>query len=59
MSYDVTLRRRAIEYWNDGHTKKETALVFKVNPDTLQEWKKQLKETGQLEPKTRRRHGEK
>jgi len=54
MSYDIKLRRRAIEYWNDGHTKKETASVFKVNPDTLQEWKKQLKETGTLEPKTRR-----
>jgi len=54
MSYDVKLRRRAIAYWNDGHTKIETAQVFKVNPDTLQTWKNQLKETGKLEPKTRR-----
>jgi len=54
MSYEIKFRRRAIEYWNDGHTKKETASAFKVNPDTLQEWKKQLKETGKLEPKTRR-----
>jgi transposase len=54
MSYDIKLRRRAIEYWNAGHSKKETASVFKVNPDTLQEWKKQQKETGTLEPKTRR-----
>jgi len=23
MSYDIKLRRRAIAYWNDGHTKKE------------------------------------
>ena len=29
-------------------------MIFKVNPDTLQNWKKQLKETGKLEPKTRR-----
>lgn len=54
MSYDTKYRRRAIEYWNDGHTKKETAIVFKVNPDTLQNWKNQLKETGKLEPKKRR-----
>lgn len=54
MSYDAKFRHRAIEYWNDGHTKIETAKVFKVHPDTLQKWKNQLKETGKLEPKTRR-----
>jgi len=54
MSYEIKYRRRALEYWNDGHTKMETATVFKVNPDTLQNWKKQLKETGTLEPKKRR-----
>lgn len=54
MSYDIKFRRRAIEYWDDGHTKKETAAVFKVNPDTLQNWKTQLKETGNMEPKKRR-----
>jgi len=54
MSYDIKYRQRAIDYWNDRHTKIETAEVFKVNPDTLQDWKKQLKETGQLESKTRR-----
>jgi transposase len=54
MSYDIELRRRAIEYWNDGHTKKETAAVFKVSHFTLQLWKSQLKETGTLEPKERK-----
>jgi len=54
MAYDSVFRRRALDYWADGHTKKETALVFKVNPDTLQKWKKQYKETGNLESKTRR-----
>ena len=54
MSYDIKLRRRAIEYWEDGHTKLETAAVFKINADTLSQWKKQLKETGTLEPKTRK-----
>ena len=37
MSYDIKLRRRAIEYWKDGHTKLETAAVFKINADTLSE----------------------
>jgi len=54
MAYDAKFRCRALAYWADGHTKKETALVFKVNPDTLQKWKKQYEETGNLESKTRR-----
>ena len=54
MSYDIKLRRRAIAYWNDGHSKKETAEAFKVSHFTLQMWKSQLKETGTLEPKKRR-----
>lgn len=54
MSYDIKYRQRAMEYWAEGHSKRETAVVFKVNPDTLQKWKTQLKESGSLEPKTRR-----
>ena len=54
MSYDIKFRRRAIEYWNDGHSKRATAEVFKVSTTTLQKWKLQLKETGKLEPKKRR-----
>jgi transposase len=54
MSYDIELRRRAIAYWDDGHTKKETAAVFQVSHFTLQMWKSQLKETGTLEPKKRK-----
>ena len=53
MSYDIELRRRAIAYWNAGHSKKETAAVFQVSHFTLQKWKSQLKETGTLEPKKR------
>ena len=41
-------------YWNEGHSKRATAEVFKVSPSTLQKWKSQLKETGSLEPKKRR-----
>jgi transposase len=53
MSYDIKYRQRAIEYWEAGHSKTETASVFKVGTTTLQTWKSQLKETGTLEPKKR------
>ena len=54
MSYDIDLRRRAIDYWDSGHSKAETAAVFKVGTTTLQRWKSQLKETGTMTPKKRR-----
>jgi len=54
MSYDIKFRHRAIEYWNDGHSKKETAAVYKVGTTTLQAWKSQLTETGTLAPKKRK-----
>ena len=54
MSYDIKFRQRAIAYWEAGHTKAETAAVFKVGTSTLQTWKSQLKETGTLAPKKRR-----
>jgi len=54
MSYDIKFRRRAIEYWENGHSKKETAEVFKVSHFTLQMWKSQLKESGTLESKKRK-----
>lgn len=54
MSYDIKFRLRAIEYWNEGHSKRATAEVFKISTTTLQKWKLQLKETGKLEPKKRR-----
>ena len=48
MSYDKKLRERALEYWTAGHTKAETAAVFKVGTSTLQTWKSQLNETGSI-----------
>ena len=54
MSYDKKYRRLTIEYWNDGHSKSETSAVFKVGTTTLQRWKSQLNETGNLEPKKRK-----
>ena len=54
MSYDKKIRQRAIAYWDEGHSKKETAAVFKVGTTTLQTWKSMLKETGTLESKKRK-----
>ena len=54
MSYDIKYRRRAIEYWGEGNSKRKTAEVFKVSTSTLQKWKSTLKETGTLAPKKRK-----
>jgi len=54
MSYDSKYRLRALEYWAEGHSKRETAEVFKVGQSALQEWKSQLNNTGNLESKKRR-----
>lgn len=53
MSYDIKFRRRALEYWADGHTKEASAAVFKISTSTLQKWKSRLNKTGNLEPKKR------
>ena len=53
MSYDIKYRRRALEYHADGHSIRSTAAVFKVSPSTLQQWKTQIKESGNLEAKKR------
>lgn len=54
MSYDIKYRQRAIEYWQEGHSKRATAELFKVSPTTLQAWKSRLKESGTLAPQKRR-----
>ena len=54
MAYDVKYRRRAIDYWDEGHSKKETVETFKVSASALHHWRTQLRETGTLVPKKRR-----
>jgi transposase len=54
MSYDIKFRQKAISYWQEGHSKQETAAVFGVGTTTLQTWKSQLNETGSLAPKKRK-----
>lgn len=53
MSYDIKYRQRAISYLCEGNSYRKTAAVFQVSPTTLQTWKSQLKESGNLAPKKR------
>ena len=54
MAYDIKYRRRAIDYWGEGRSKRKTAELFKVSTSTLQQWKSKLKETGTLASKKRK-----
>jgi transposase len=54
MAYDEKYRRRALDYWGEGNSKRKTAEVFKVSTSTLQQWKSKLNETGTLAPKKRK-----
>lgn len=49
MAYSVDYRKRAIEYYYEGHTQAEVRAVFKVYPDTIREWEALLA-GGSLEP---------
>jgi len=52
MSYPIKYRERAIEYRREGHTLEETKATFKVSISTIRKWERQLKEKGELRPKT-------
>ena len=49
MAYSVDYRKRAIEFYKEGHTQAEVFEVFKVHPKTLRDWKTRM-EIGQLKP---------
>ena len=49
MAYSVDLRERVIAYLNEGHTTKETRVIFKVGATTIRNWKLLLSERGNLE----------
>ena len=52
MSYPIKYRERTIEYRKEGHTLEETKATFKVSISTIRKWESQLKEKGDLRPKT-------
>jgi len=55
MSYPVKYREHVLEYRQEGHTLKETSKVFKAAISTIRKWERQIKETGNLTPKTPKR----
>ena len=54
MAYDENYRLRALAYWDEGHTREETATVFDVSTSALQKWKYQLNKTGRSSSKKRK-----
>jgi transposase len=50
MAYSIDFRRKAIEYWESGHTKEELYEAFGIYPSRVYMWRKLEKETGALKP---------
>jgi len=38
MAYSEDFRRRALEYYYEGHSQDEVSTVFKIHVETLREW---------------------
>lgn len=58
MAYSVEFRKRAIEYWEAGHSEDELYEAYKIYTSRIYAWLRHEKETGSLEakyPKTRNR----
>jgi len=51
MAYSEDLRKRVVEYLEEGHTLENTKKVFKVGITTIRRWKEQLVELGNLKNK--------
>jgi transposase len=49
MAYSEDYRRRAVEYYHEGHTQAEVKEVFKIHPKTLRDWEFRM-ENGNLKP---------
>ena len=49
MAYSVDYRKRAVEYYQEGHTQKEVFTIFKVHPKTIRDWEARMM-SGTLEP---------
>jgi len=49
MAYSKDLRERVIAYLNEGNTREETRIIFKVGTTTIKNWLALLSETGSLE----------
>ena len=52
MAYSKDLRKKVMEYFEQGHTKKETCEIFQIGTITLYRWIKQKRIFGTIEPKS-------
>ena len=50
MAYSVDYRKRAVEYYREGHTEKQVQDAFKIYPSTLRDWEARY-DDGDLTPK--------
>jgi len=55
MAYSEDLRKKVLEYLEEGHTQGSAKKVFKIGLTTIKRWKKQYEETGSLAKKTLKR----
>ena len=53
MAYDNKFKERALTYWAEGHSHRETAKIFGIGTTTLKKWKKLKAEGKELSPKPR------
>jgi len=53
MAYSKDFRIKAIEYMDKGHSKEELYEAFGIHPSRITEWRRLLKETGELTPRYR------
>jgi transposase len=49
MAYSEDYRKRAVEYYQEGHTQAEVEEAFKISPNTLRDWETRMEE-GDLKP---------
>ena len=48
MRYSQDLRKKAVEYVLKGNSRRKTAKIFQVHHETIGEWVKKYKETGEI-----------
>jgi transposase len=52
MAYSMDFRKRAVEYMEEGHTVAQLKEAFGIFASTLNSWRKLMKETGSLQPRS-------
>ena len=56
MAYSIDLRKKVIEYLEDGNSQRQAAKVFNINLTTVNEWSQKYHKTGNLQDKKPKRN---